>query len=491
MRTVKALAAAAALTAACDGGANNPKADAGVDAPSMQPDAPPDADLGIAGTWLDSYFTVNGTMMMSVCAAAPSAVVVDSTTAAVTPYAGTCKTDGSFRITAPGYLAQYYLRVGGVLYETNRHAGIDLSTDHLGRDDVAGITGVDLTLNMSGLDAWTPGDVLMAFGPNIGYYQNLGFTTGGPQDTQTTLTGTAPWSGYKIDAAKSDALQLVQLGTHTTSGGFSYVSLDRAYDVPAFTMTNNTAQAVAGAFTTPPASTLALDVNVSSFNQYGAVANPNVAGRTIAGSAYAAPSAEVKPSPSLISFARDSTTVSAMNFGTLSYGDPFPSAWSRYVKIQEAFAIPYTWNNVTGSLNAQMTRIMTKAEAQANIIDARLAPPQNPKLDGADAFTATNISPVPVLSWDPPVLGTPTDYEITVYEVQISGTTLKFIPTLHLSTKQTSVRIPAGYLLGQRQYVFVIRARSRDGADLYTTPLRSGASTSTADTITALVTTDS
>jgi hypothetical protein len=490
MRTVKALAAAAALMAACDGSPNNPKADAGVDS-STQPDAPPDADLGIAGTWLDSYITVNGTMMMSVCASAPSAVVVDSTTAAVTPYSGTCKTDGSFRITAPGYLAQYYLRVQGALYETNRHAGIDLSTDHLGRNDVAGITGVDLTLNMTGLDAWTPGDVLMAFGPNIGFYQNLAFTAGGPQNTQTTLTGTAPWFGYKVDAAKSDALQLVQLGTHTTSGGFAYLSLDRAYDVPAFTMTNNTPQAVAGAFTTPAASTLALNVNVSSFNQYGTVANPNVAGRTIAGSAYAAASAEVIPSPSLISFARDSTTASAMNFGTLSYGDPFPSAWSRYVKIQEAFAIPYTWNNVTGSLNAQMTRIMTKAEAQANIIDARLAPPQNPKLDGADAFTATNISPVPVLSWDPPVLGTPTDYEIMVYEVQISGNTLKFISTLRLSTKQTSVRIPAGYLLGQRQYVFVIRAKARDGADLYTTPLRSGVSTSTADTLTALVTTDS
>ena len=57
-------------------------------------------------------------------------------------------------------------------------------------------------------------------------------------------------------------------------------------------------------------------------------------------------------------------------------------------------------------------------------------------------------------------------------------------------TKQTSVRIPAGYLLGQRQYVFVIRARRRDGSDLYATPLRYGASTSTADALSALVTVD-
>jgi hypothetical protein len=53
------------------------------------------------------------------------------------------------------------------------------------------------------------------------------------------------------------------------------------------------------------------------------------------------------------------------------------------------------------------------------------------------------------------------------------------------------VRLPAGYLLGQRQYVFVVRARQRDGSDLYVTPLRAGTSTSTAETLSALVTTDS
>ena len=78
-----------------------------------------------------------------------------------------------------------------------------------------------------------------------------------------------------------------------------------------------------------------------------------------------------------------------------------------------------------------------------------------------------------------------------MYEVQVVGSTLRFVSTLRLATKQTSVRIPAGYLFGQRQYVFLIRARSRDNVDMYSTPLRLGASTSMADTLTALVTTDS
>ncbi|HEY5952439.1 MAG TPA: hypothetical protein VIV40_43370 [Kofleriaceae bacterium] len=476
--------------AACDG-APNVKPDAGADA-AASPDAPADADLGINGTWRDTYITASGPMAVSVCSSALTAVVVDSTTAAVTPYSGACKPDGSFRINAPGNLESFYLKVQGGLYETTKRSGLDLSTDYLGRNDVAPITGVNLGLTMTGLESWATGDVLMAFGANIGYSAPLSFTSGGPTNSSTTLTGTAPWAGYKIDSSKSDVLQLVQLGLHTTTNSLSYLSLDRSYDVPAFTMSNNSTPSIGGVFTAPPAGSITLDVNVSSFNQFATVANPNVTLKTIAGSVYAAASAEVIASPSLISFARDASSVTAMNFGSLSFGDPFPNAWQRYVKIQEAFAVPYMWNNVSGSYNAQMTRVLTKAEAEAGAIDAKLGPPRNPKLDGVDAFAGTtNISPVPVVSWEAPALGTPTDYEVQVYEVQISGSALRFISTLRLATKQTSVRVPAGYLLGQRQYIFVIRAHTRDGADLYTTPLRNGTSTSTAETLTALVTTDS
>jgi hypothetical protein len=60
-----------------------------------------------------------------------------------------------------------------------------------------------------------------------------------------------------------------------------------------------------------------------------------------------------------------------------------------------------------------------------------------------------------------------------------------------MTTKQTSVRIPAGFLLGQRQYVFSIKSRIRTGVDIYTTPLRNGSSSASAETLTALVTTNS
>lgn len=473
---------------ACDGGHDIPLdaavdvADSGTDAPAVAP--------GIIGTWRDTYITASGSMALSSCSVAPAAIVIDETTGAVTPYSGACNSDGSFKIKTTEDLGTYYLNVKGSLYETSKSDGIDLSTDRLGRNDITAVSNAKLALDMTDLSAWSSSDMLVAFASNIGFSQNLSFATGGPTNGGTALTGTASWYGYKLDAAKSDALQIVQLGSHTANT-IPYQSLDRVYDVGSFTMADNGTQTINGAFTTPTQGSLTLNVDVASFHQHAAATNPNVATKTIIGTAYAAASAEVIPSPALLAFARDSSTSSTLSLGTVNYGDPFPSGWQRYVKIQEAFAVPYAWNNATGTFTAQVTRVMTTTEAEAGMIEARLSPPQNPKFGTTSAFTATNISPVPVLSWTAPAVGTATDYEITVYEARQNGATLVFEKTLRLSTKKTSLRIPAGYLLGQRQYVFQIRARMRDNVDMYARPLRSGASTSSADTLTALVTIDS
>lgn len=483
MRKVLALVA---LSAACDGKTDiTPMADGSVDM-EVPPDAPPSID----GTWRDTFHTVNGATTMSTCNAAPSAIKVDPTTAVVTPYTGTCKPDGSFQIDAPGNLGSYYLRVQSSLYESSKRSDIDLSTDRLGRNDVAAIVGVTLGLTMTGMQSWTSGDLLVAFGANIGYRQNLTFTSGAPSTGETTLAGTANWSGYKIDGSKSDALQILQLGKHT-SNGLDYVSLDRMFEVPSFTMVNNTEHEIAGAFTTTPSSSLPLSINVASFNQFASSAAPSVTQKSIQGSAYAAVSTDVIESPPLLSFAQIVDGVTVMNFGTLTYGDPFPSSWKRMFKVQVGYTVPYTWNSQTGTLNALVVRVMTKATAEAGIIDARIGPPTSVMFDGENALTDTSISPVPVVSWSPPTFGTPTDYEVQVYEAKSGTSGLTFSSVLRILTKETSVRIPAGYLHGQRQYVFVVRARSREGVDVHGTPLRAGAQWSSADTLSALVTTAS
>jgi hypothetical protein len=488
MRKVLALVA---LSAACDGGVdNNPPIDAAV--VDMADAYIPDAPASIDGMWQDTFHTAAGPMMVSSCGAIPpSAIQVDSTTAATTVYGGTCKPDGSFRIEAPGSLGLYYLKVGSTLHESNKRGGIDLSGDRLGRNDVAGITGVTLGLALTNMQPWVSGDLLVAFSANIGYRQNLSFTTGAPSPEQSSVTATAPWNGYKIDGSKSDTLHVVHLGKHTTGSGLDYFSLDEAFEVPSFTMTNNTHHAVAGAFGHPTASSIDLSIDVASFHQFAPIAAPAVTQAAIQGSAYAAVSTDTVDSPSLVSFAQLSDGVSVMNFDSLPYRDPFPISWERFVKVQVGLTVSYMWNGITGTRVATIDRVMSKATADGTPISAQLGPPTDVRFDGDDALTDTNISPVPVVTWSAPSVGTPTDYELQVFEAKTLSGSLTFTPILRLTTKQTAVRIPAGYLYGQRQYVFSVRARQREGVDIYTNPLRLGASWSSAEMLSALVTTDS
>lgn len=488
MRKVLALVA---LAWACDGNTlgngntNNP--DGGVDPDGeITPDAPP----SVEGMWRDTYHTTFGPLTTASCTSAPVAVTVDQTTAVVTPYPGTCKTDGSFKIDAPGNIGTYFLRVQGVLYESNKRAGIDLSTDRLGRNDVNSITGVTLSLNVSGLQSWTNGDNLVAFGANIGFRQNLLYTSGGPSAGVSSFTGTSNWNGYKIDSSKSDSLQLYQLGKHTTAGSLDYTALDRILTAPSFTMSNNTAHSVTGAFGGALSSSVNLNLDVASFNQFASAVAPSHTAKTITGSAYAAVSTEAIESPSLIAFAQNSDGVTAMNFGQLFYQDPFPASWSRLVKVQVGFNVPYSYSAATGTMTALVFRVLPKATATAGLIAATLGPPTDVKFDGANAKTATLITTVPQVTWSAPTVGTATDYEVQVYEVKTVSTSLTFTSVLRLVTKQTSLRLPSGYLLGQRQYVVSVRARNREGVDVYATPLRLGPSWSSAETLSSMVTTN-
>ena len=487
MRTYLAVVA---LVAGCDGPIkdNTDRTDAGLDPDAeVEPDAPPSVD----GVWRDTYYTSAGPVTAtSSCNSAPTALEVDASNASVTMYNGTCKPDGTFKIDAPGNLGTYYLKVAGVLYETNKRNGIDLSTDKLGRSDVAAITGVTLDLDMTIAQSWTTGDVLVLFGANIGYRQNLVLTSGTPTAGATTVDAAANWNGYKIEAGKSDGLQLYQLGKHTSSGaGYDYASLDRVYMAPTLTMENNMPVALTGAFTTATAGSVALSIDAASFNQFGNIAAPSVTTKTVSGFAYATPSTDTVDSPPLISFAQNSDGLNTMAFGTLAFTDPFPTTWSRMVKVTVGFTVPYSMNGINGTFNANVTKVVTKQAAEAGTIIAAMGPPTQVKLDGVNALTATSITSVPMVTWSAPSVGSATDYEVQIYEVKTSNNSLTFTSVLRMVTKQTSVRIPQGYLLGQRSYIVAVRSRNRQGVDVYLTPLHNGTSYSTAETLSALVAT--
>jgi hypothetical protein len=478
---------------ACGGGSNaKPDAPAIVDAPV---DVAVDAGNTVTGTWVDTYYPASGApMTMAACASTPVAVVVDPQQGFTKTYTGSCKGNGDFTIPIPATVSDFYIRAAGTLYATTALSGIALGTDHLGRNDATGINGVELSFDLTGMASWAVGDLVMAWAQNLGYYQSLVFDTNAPAAGDTTLTATAPWFGDAVDQSKSDQLQIFQLGKHTSASSLGYVTIDRAYNVASFTMAGNTTAHIpptgSDAFTTPTNGLLQVTIDVPSWDQFASVAVPSIAARTIAATCFASITPDVVPSPPLFSYSQDSSSLSTINFGTISFADPFPSTWARRVKIAESFATTYDFNGATGTLNAQVAEVVSISDAEQGTQSAVVGPPTNVKFDASDALTETFINQAPLVSWSPPTVGTPTDYEITVYEARANGSTLTFMQSFRIITKQTQVRIPMGYLLGQRQYVFRVTAHQRVGVDVALTPQKAGVRTYSADMLSHLVTTN-
>lgn len=369
MRTV--LATVAALTAAACGDKPPAMSDASIklDDAAVIDDAPPDALAELTGTWIDTYVTLSGSSMVPSCALAPAAVVVDQVTGAITTYPGSCKADGTFRIVTPPSIGTYFIKLGTSWFETNKRTGIDLSSEHLGRADLASVTNASLGVDLTNLAPWATGDALFAFAANNGDVVSLNAT---PAASATTVQATQAWTGSKIDEAKGDTLQVLQLGVHQTGSGLPYQTLDRAFSAPAFTMANNTTSTVSGAFTTTTTISQQLRINTASFNAFAAAVNPNVTTRTFDGTMYASPSTDTSRSPSMFAFTASGAGVASMNFGTMSLVDPYPAAWRRLIRIQEAYVVPYSLNGVNGALNAIAARIVSASTADTTIIDAIL-----------------------------------------------------------------------------------------------------------------------
>ncbi len=476
------------VVAACGGPAAKP--DAALDAP---PDVAVDADTHVTGTWIDSFYETAGVVKVPSCTSAPVAIVVDPNTAQFTTYTGSCQSDGTFKLNTP-QLASYYLRADGELFATTAHSGLDLSQDHLGRPDVSSAIGVDLTLDLSNLVTWANGDLLVAFSANTGFSQSLVFSANAPAPGDTTINATTPWLGYQIDGTKSDDLQVFQLVTHQTAGGLAYVSLDRSYAATPFTMALNTPARVptsgSDALVAPTQSQSFLAIDAASFDTFAPIATPSTTARTIAGSIFASPTPDTLPSPPLLSFSQSSAGLTTLNFGNVKFGDPFPAGWQRRVKVDESFVTSYTFNGATGSLEADVIYSVPFATAQTGTLAAPLGPPTAVTIDGVGAAAATTISQTPVIAWSPPTVGVPTDYEITAFEAHVNGSILTFVPVLHLVVSDaTSVRIPSGYMLGQRQYVIEVTSRLRVGIDPPLTPFHMGTKSATADVLSALVNT--
>jgi hypothetical protein len=177
------------------------------------------------------------------------------------------------------------------------------------------------------------------------------------------------------------------------------------------------------------------------------------------------------------------------DYGSLTYADPFPSAWTRYLSLCEEYTVTVPIPNSS----AITTFYMVDSAAYAPSAKPALAPVvstvQNAKINGADFFSpATLTSNAPVLSWTAPATGKPYGYTIVGYgQSTLPDGTPSYLCCIEiLNTAQTSVTLPG--LPWSNTYVFALTAQADSLANMETSPYRSSLPTGSATILSAPIT---
>ena len=178
------------------------------------------------------------------------------------------------------------------------------------------------------------------------------------------------------------------------------------------------------------------------------------------------------------------------DFGTVTYGDPFPATWPRFESYCQRATTQVTFPNSPTPVTVQLDFGAITAVSSAPIVPL-MAAPLNPTVDGANFFAAATITTQsPTIAWSAPSGFTPTAYTVSVlnqlatpdgsvFAVRIAqySTTKNAITLLPLATGQT--------------YLFLITAKLDGHANVETSPNRSQLPVAFASTLSAPITINS
>jgi hypothetical protein len=129
-----------------------------------------------------------------------------------------------------------------------------------------------------------------------------------------------------------------------------------------------------------------------------------------------------------------------LNFGTLQYGDPFPSNWTRELAFCQSVTVPFQVGSQ--SFPIALNYGMTVAPSTPTL--APLAQPVvNPTINGSNRFTTTSVNnTVGTLSWSTANGTSPFGYTVCVFQVIPVQNGLELLVAGNCSTAQTSMTLP-------------------------------------------------
>jgi hypothetical protein len=167
----------------------------------------------------------------------------------------------------------------------------------------------------------------------------------------------------------------------------------------------------------------------------------------------------------------DGTDIDA---GTVQWGNPFPSSWGAGAELEYDFYNDYNdGTNDYYPVASVLENVDASTLASMSPFVPVLGPVQNILVDGNDAMTAQNVGATPTISWQAPAIGTATNYEVTVFELDAANQPYP-TPVVNIITKHTAAMLQPGVLTTGKLYYVRVTAENRGSVDVDVTPYAHG-----------------
>jgi hypothetical protein len=354
-----------------------------------------------------------------------------------------------------------------------------------------------VTFDLSNLESWQNTDVFELVCPNNAAFDEFDGTLG-----ETTFTGTFPYSPFVSenlsDASQGDQYVILQLSTQNVAG-LPFTGASRAIFPPKFTQAQGSDTPINGTLgTLPQKYEFEANINGADLTTQAASANPNTTlvntGLVLDAYPGSVAKGERTSTPDLVgynlsNFSSGPNITTNADFGTVSYGNPFPSTFPLFVLYDWVGQTSYTAPGATNSLPliTLVQGFNTALPAPTSPVKPLVGVVSDALINGLIFFDSQNVGLTPTLTWSPPILGTATFYEVDIYQLSNQGGNTVETAFYSVRTKSTALTIPPGLMSAGQGYVFVIRSWYIPGLNFAKTPFMSGPVSASSDVISGLM----
>jgi hypothetical protein len=465
--------------------------DAGVpDAPPVVPDAAPDATVGgpdagitVTGSRIDTYVTATGNVNVPRDLRSTTVQALVQSGQSFQTFAGRGNADGSFSIGGLP-LGTRYIRVGNVYLVTSSTA-VDFGDNFLGRPNLREV-GDDVARFSVDVDN---AELVEEFDFFELYSLNLNLLLFLEEDVGEIAYADTLWVRWAIEHLMGDRVDLTQMALQETPAGETYRSVVRAHPFEPFSTVDNVTQVTqpASFLVVPQDRTVTLDWRRTQFQNTRALVNPDAVFE-LDELAFAAvpgrPLLDLRNANTPDMFYTAYSSARDVNYGSISFGDPFVATWERWAQHRTTFSVEYTAPGADDPVQFFSRVQREQMLAPTMTIVPGMTPARAPRIEGIDAFMSrSGVALMPQISWTAPATGT-AQYAVFIYELSRMGTGSRFDLVASIHTRGLSIRVPPGVLQDGHAYFVQIKSYAVPSASP-DRPFKLGLPSAEADVLTA------